>query len=177
MASLILGLSGPRACGKSTISNHLVSNHGYTRVAFSDSLREIVSVFDKSLENDRVLLSKLGQKIRELQPNFILDVVRNKINTIEGPVVIEDIRFPSEMDFCNKLGCTIRFEIDVNTQKKNLIDRGKNENYNNLVINCKDESALEFVSNDEWTYILPAVGDFTELAADIDIMIRRPSFE
>jgi cytidylate kinase len=44
MSDIILALSGPRACGKSTIAKHLVNNHGYTRLAFADALREIASV-------------------------------------------------------------------------------------------------------------------------------------
>ena len=60
MPSQIIALSGPRACGKSTIANHLVNNHGYTRVAFADALREITAVAGSDFINDRLYLARLG---------------------------------------------------------------------------------------------------------------------
>ena len=45
----VIALSGPRACGKSTIATHLVNNHGYTRIAFADVLRDIAAIADPDL--------------------------------------------------------------------------------------------------------------------------------
>ena len=52
----IIALSGPRACGKSTISEHLVRKLGYERIAFADPLREIAAVFSIDLKDDRFFL-------------------------------------------------------------------------------------------------------------------------
>ena len=91
--------SGPRACGKSTISKHLHNLFGYERVAFADALREISSVFSPTLRNDRIFLSELGAKIRSQLPDFFIQVIKNKIQNSDSSFVIEDIRFPEDSSF------------------------------------------------------------------------------
>lgn len=44
---MIVGLTGPARCGKNTIADYLVANHGFTRIAFSDALyKEVAEAFD-----------------------------------------------------------------------------------------------------------------------------------
>ena len=120
----VIALSGPRCCGKSTIADHLVTQHGYTRIAFADALREIAGVADKELVNDRIYLAHLGEKMRQLMPDFLLEVARTKALSIDGPVVIEDLRFPPEVEFCRQLGAImIRLEIPEETQLQRLEER------------------------------------------------------
>ena len=106
MASNVIGLSGPRACGKSTIAEHLETQHGYTIIAFVDALRELAEIGNPEHVNDRLFLARLGENLRELLPDFLLQVVQRRLDTIDGPVVIEDIRFPAELEYCNKMGPT-----------------------------------------------------------------------
>jgi len=171
MTQTIIALSGPRACGKSVIAGHLASQHGYTRIAFADALRDVAGITGSPLVNDRLYLARLGEKLRELIPDFLLQVVQNRLETIDGAVVIEDIRFPSEVEFCNALGATtVRLEISVETQRENLATRGVQGVDADLLINCKDENALN--SEENWDYLIPAVGDFQVLAAELDLLIR-----
>ena len=65
MKTNIIALSGPRACGKSTIARHLEVQHGYTRIAFADAWRAIASICNSELASDRLYLATLGEKIRE----------------------------------------------------------------------------------------------------------------
>lgn len=169
MASTVIGLSGPRACGKSTIAKHLETQHGYTIIAFADSLRELATISDPELVNNRLYLARLGEKLRELLPDFVLQVVQRRLDAIDGPVVIEDIRFPAELDYCNTMGAmTVRLEIPVETQIGNLATRGTNGAAAELLINCQDEFAL--TSGDDWQHVIPAVGDFKDLATELHLL-------
>ena len=169
MASNVIGLSGPRACGKSTIARHLERQHGYTRIAFADALRGIAEIGDPELVNDRLYLARLGAKLRELLPDFVLQVVQIRLDAIDGPVVIEDLRFPAELDYCNEMGATtVRLEIPVETQIGNLATRGTNGDEAELLINCQDEFAL--TSEDDWLHVIPAVGDFKYLATELHML-------
>ena len=163
----VIALSGPRACGKSTIATHLVNNHGYTRIAFADVLRDIAAIADPDLTHDRLYLARLGEKLREHVPDFLLQVVKNRLETINGQVVIEDIRFPAEIEFCQSIGATtFRFEISREEQLRRLEYRdGKVGAEVESMIECVDEQAL--ASSKIWDYIIPANGDFSELAASI----------
>lgn len=174
--SATIALSGPRACGKSTIASHLVTQHGYTRIAFADALRQLALVAGEDFENDRIYLADLGDKLRQLMPNFLLEVVRQKVNSIEGPVVIEDVRFPAEVDFCRHIGAaTIRLEVPEDVQLLRLKERdGKvGEEAKNLLA-CLDESVLD---NVEWALQIEAVGDFKILAADLDAFSQTGNFD
>jgi len=173
MAQKIIALSGPRACGKSTIAKHLVSQHGYTRIAFADALRDVTSIGNSERMNDRLYLSCLGEKLRELLPDFLLQVLQHRLESIDGHIVIEDIRFPTEVDFCHMLGAmSVRLEIPVETQRKRLASRdGKLGVEADLLINCEDENALGMV--EDWGYVIPAVGDFRKLASKLDMLALK----
>tara|TARA_B110001452_G_scaffold95595_1_gene78979 strand:- start:375 stop:956 length:582 start_codon:yes stop_codon:yes gene_type:complete len=162
----IIALSGPRACGKSTIAGHLVAQHGYTRIAFADALRSVAKIAGDEYENDRIYLAQLGEELRELMPNFLLEVVKVKVESIDGPVVIEDVRFPSEKEFCDGIGATtIRLEIPEEVQLQRLQERdGKIGEEAAAMLACLDESILDDVA---WDLKLEAFGDFKLLAAEL----------
>lgn len=163
----IIAFSGPRACGKSTIAAHLVNNHGYTRIAFADALRDIAAIAGQDFINDRLYLARLGEKLRTHVPDFLLQAVKNRLQSIQGHVVIEDIRFLAEIEFCKSLSATtIRFEIPIETQRERLANRdGKIGSEAESLIACMDEHELDDMI--DWNYVIPAVGDFSELAAVI----------
>ena len=165
----IIALSGPRACGKSTIAAHLVNNHGYTRIAFADALRDIAAIAGPNWINDRQYLARLGEKLRAQVPDFLLQAVKNRLQSIQGNVVIEDIRFPAEIEFCKSiLATTIRLEIPIETQRERIANRDGMVGIEvESLIECLDEHALGV--SVVWDHILPAVGDFSELAAVIQI--------
>ena len=167
MANIILALSGPRACGKSTIAKHLVNNHGYTRIAFSDTLRDIASCAGDQFIDDRNYLARLGATLRKIWPDILLKAVSQRIATCDGPVVIEDIRFPAEFEFCKSIGAvTIRFEITREEQFERLASRdGKTGLDAEKLLDCMDENLLEGIEGWDATYV--AEGDFKQLASKI----------
>jgi dephospho-CoA kinase len=177
VASHILALSGPRACGKSTIAKHLVNHHGYTRIAFADALREIAKCAGDQFIDDRKYLARLGTRIREIWPRFLLEVVSQKIAQIEGPVVLEDIRFPAEFEYCKSIrAVTVRLEIPREEQLKRLLSRdgivGEDAEH---LLDCMDESLLTEIS--EWDRYHVAEGDFEQLAAALAKDMKQPSQE
>ena len=173
IANHILALSGPRACGKSTIAKHLVNNHGYTRIAFSDSLRQLAACAGEAYINDRTYLAHLGSELREMWPTFLLEVAQRRIEDIDGPVVLEDLRFPAEVDFATNLGAvTIRFEISKEEQLRRLIARdGKEESEAKELLECMDEHLLDGITS--WDRVCLAEGNFLELAASLNDFVRR----
>lgn len=176
MASHILALSGPRACGKSTIAKHLVRHHGYTKIGFSDPLRQIAKCGGEKLIDNRNYLSRLGDTLRDIWPEFLIEVISQKINQIEGPVVIEDIRFPCEFNFCKLIGATtIRFTIDRDEQLKRLQSRdGIIGPDAEQLLDCVHENLLTDIS--EWNRIYVAEGDFQQLAAALAKDMKQPSW-
>ena len=177
MGDIILALSGPRACGKSTIAKHLVNNHGYTHLAFADALREIARCAGEQFIDDRNYLARLGTTLREMWPRFLLDVIQQKIARIDGPVVIEDIRFPTEFEFCKSIGAvTIRFEIPREEQLKRLLSRdGIIGDDAEGLLDCMDENLLTDIS--EWDCNYVSEGDFQQLAATLAKDMKQPCWE
>ena len=173
MPSQIIALSGPRACGKSTIANHLVHNHGYTRIAFADALRDIAAIAGEEFINDRLYLSRLGETLRAQVSDFLLQAVNHRLQSIEGCVVIEDIRFPDEVEFCQTIGATtVRFEISRQEQLRRLENRDeKSGDDAQALIDCTDENLLREI--DDWDFKIMAEGDFKELARDLDNLTRK----
>ena len=173
MASHVLALSGPRACGKSTIAKHLVNHHGYTRIAFSDALRQLASCAGQAYINDRTYLARLGATLREMWPMFLLEVAQQRIERVEGPVVLEDLRFPAEVEFAATMGATtIRFEISKDEQLRRLTARdGKQGAEAHELLNCMDEHLLEDIES--WDRVCKAESDFLELAATLDAVARK----
>ena len=41
---LLLGLSGGRGSGKTTIANYLVEEYGYSKISFAEPVRDIVGI-------------------------------------------------------------------------------------------------------------------------------------
>lgn len=173
MSDIILALSGPRACGKSAIAKHLVNNHGYTRIAFADALRDIAGCTGDQFIDDRDYLARLGATLREMLPGFLLQVVSQQVAAIDGPVVIEDIRFPAEFEFCKSIGAvTIRFEISREEQLDRLASRdGTVGSDAEQLLGCMDENLLTGVDEGDQTCV--AEGDFEELASQILINSQR----
>lgn len=165
----IICLSGPRGCGKTTIANHLNSLLDYERVAFADSLRKISAIFSGTLNDDRLFLAKLGAEIRTQLSDFFIQVMEKKIQNSESSLVIEDIRFLEEFEFCKSINAmTIRLEIPKEQQILNLVERGLEENEALQVIECDDEKILS--NNADWDYVIPAIGKFEDVAIQLDIL-------
>jgi hypothetical protein len=135
MAYPLIGLTGRKRSGKDSFAARLVAEHGYTRLAFADALREAALALDpivvgfheirlsgvlardggweaaKELPEVRRTLQNYGVAIREIDPEFWVRVVANRAAEIAGPVVVTDVRFPNEADWIDAAeGFLVRIE-------------------------------------------------------------------
>lgn len=122
---IIIGLTGMAGCGKDTVADFLVRNHGYTRIAFADPLRDMVLAFDpiidwhgrnpvrlqEIVERDgwdiakrvypeaRRALQRMGKEVvrDHVGQTFWIDVAMARITSEpEKKWVVTDCRFPNE---------------------------------------------------------------------------------
>ena len=134
---MIIGLVGYIGSGKGTVGDILVRNHGYTKFAFADALKDAVSTIflwpRGLLEGDSNASRAFRERVDtwwshklgyEVTPRLILqkfgtEACRNGIadniwiaaleKRIAGydDVVISDCRFPNEIDFIRSAGGVI----------------------------------------------------------------------
>lgn len=134
---MIIGLVGYIGSGKGTVGDILVRNHGYTKFAFADALKDATSTIFMwprgLLEGDSEASRAFRERVDswwshklgyEVTPRLILqkmgtEACRNGIadniwiaaleKRIAGyqDVVISDVRFPNEIDFVRSAGGVI----------------------------------------------------------------------
>lgn len=119
-----VAIVGKMGAGKSSLANHLVDVHKYTRVANAGALKALAAMaygpIDKSetyritrrnemswgtewLEepiSGRQVLQGIGQIVKEFDRDFWLKAMMRDIETKgNGPFVCDDTRFPFEAEF------------------------------------------------------------------------------
>ena len=130
--NFIIGVSGYARAGKDTIGDYLAENHGFTKFAFADKLRETVHTlnpivgiqsgavpfvrwqdvindygYDNYKETDygtemRRLLQVMGTEVGR---EMISDTIWvDELNAAKGRVVVTDLRFPNEYNKIKTLG-------------------------------------------------------------------------
>lgn len=126
---MLIGLAGSMGAGKDTVASILVRDHGFTRLAFADAIKDMLLKLDpfvpwtgggirlsklmgdikattvdemKHLPEVRRMLQALGVAIRDIDPFFWVDTVYGKLANYPR-VVITDVRFPNEVEWVNSL--------------------------------------------------------------------------
>jgi len=120
---------GRARSGKDSAAARLVERHGFTRVAFADPLKSLALSVDP-LVNDgthlsyvlqwwgweqakdelpevRRVLQALGQSIRDVHPNFWVNLAMDTVGSIAGPVVVTDCRYRNEVEALKARGFRI----------------------------------------------------------------------
>lgn len=137
---LIVGFSGKRGAGKTQAALHLSKYHGFKIVSFGNSLREMAKTFfpftpvdfsEKNKESPyklydwtpRDFMIALGKFARFHDEDYWVKAA--KIESIDGNIAIDDVRFPNEVEYLKGLGGRLvrleRFE-KLNIYGKNLDD-------------------------------------------------------
>ncbi len=124
----VIGIMGAAGSGKDTVAGVLVENHGFKKLSFAKTLKDIASVafnWDRSLlEGDtpesrvwretldpfwgvtpRSALQKIGTEMfrENISPDFWIKRMHQDVMSSECPVVISDCRFENEAAFIQSL--------------------------------------------------------------------------
>lgn len=125
---MIIGLMGPKGSGKDTIADVLVSRHGFTKIAFADTLRRVASILydipeqeftnrhlkDKCHPNlppfltRRDIVIQLSKVIKSLDPLVFTSNMSRKLENSTN-WVIPDVRFPHEVDYLERLNANLLY--------------------------------------------------------------------
>lgn len=107
----VIGLSGFAGAGKDEVAKTLVERMGYTRIAFADPLKDVATAIGWSGKKDdagRKLLQGLGVAVREfINPDAWVLAAEERIEQVDGPVVITDVRFPNELQMIRRRRGTV----------------------------------------------------------------------
>ena len=160
----VIALSGPRACGKSSIAKILQDEYGFERFAFSDCLREIAMLSGPNFVNDRNYLAQLGEVLRSYDEDFIVNAMKSKLESTEKRVVIEDVRFPKEVEFCLTYGVKmVSIEVERSEQIQRIMNREKCSHMEAVnLIEHKDNFLLEH--GVAWNLVVQSEGEFSNIA-------------
>jgi len=126
----LIGLIGHAGSGKDTVADHLV-RRGFTRIAFADAVRSVLLSVNPLVTRDglrlrdaveahgwdrvkreipevRVLLQGLGAGVRDtLGESVWLDHALRRLDTLSGPAVVTDVRYPNEANVLRSRGFTL----------------------------------------------------------------------
>jgi len=96
---IILGLCGPMASGKTTVTNYCKETYGAVSFRFSDMLRDVLARIDidSSRENMQALSTFLrGQYGEDLMSNVIAKDVANETAPF---IIVEGVRRPTDVTY------------------------------------------------------------------------------
>lgn len=129
-----VAIVGKMGAGKSSLANHLVDVHKYTRVANAGALKALaqmaygpidkggkytitrmnqdtwaegVPVYEDHEVSGREILQGIGQTLKEFDRDIWLKAMVRDMATKQGPFVCDDTRFPFEADFLKNEGWII----------------------------------------------------------------------
>ena len=146
----ILGISGKRESGKTSLANFLVEDYGFLRVSLANPLKEFCrkrwgltqeQVYGKEKETPtkyrrtdgsyytpRDILIREGCLARSIDPNYWCDQLKGYIDFMSSDTtvknfVIDDIRFLNEVEYFSKLGAKfVRLERSQKAIGKAALD-------------------------------------------------------
>ena len=111
----IICIAGEAQHGKDTTCDLILKelqgwNRSGVRIAYADYLKHLARVLygwdGVKDEKGRTILQQLGQRVREVNPDFWVEIVERTVDTVlhDEIVVIPDSRYPNEIEYWEKRG-------------------------------------------------------------------------
>lgn len=159
----LVGVSGRKRHGKDIISDHLCAKYGFVKISIADPIRQIIGkqllyLTDEQLEDGekkeevdvrwgkspRELLQTTGSIFRdEIDVEFWAKRCMYRVAEIwsrlpESRVVVNDIRYPNELEAVSKVGKVIKvirlnYENSDPHESENALDGTPNEMYDKVI--------------------------------------------
>lgn len=127
MSITVIGISGKKGAGKTTVGEEVARILGAARVDLADEIKEICARHfsatteqlygTESQKNERLpcgltarqVMQRVGKAFREIDPNawlrpFMQEVRENREELDDVPVVVCDVRYPNEVDAIRNMG-------------------------------------------------------------------------
>ena len=131
-----IAISGKIASGKSTLSKYIQEKYNFTRIGYGDAVKKFAKEIFNMEYKDRQLLQDFAQSMRSIDEDVWVKIVERHINNTTENILVDDLRFPNELESLNKMGFTIiKIELDIDLQKeriKNTYPTTFIEHYNRL---------------------------------------------
>lgn len=170
----ILGISGKRGVGKTTLANHLAKKFGFVRVSFAEDIRRMARMLfpdlteahftDPKLKEKpfmdyewtpRELLLHLGEFMRFHDKDYWLKLGLAKCKDPKKVYIFDDLRFLNEVAALRQVGAKIirvnRFESQ-NPYGKNLDIPSEteldNETFDLVIESCWNTSLKQLQAHD-----------------------------
>lgn len=165
-----IALVGGARTGKDTIAIYLGSTLGFIRIAFGDSLKDMLfKVFpDLPVEpKPRGVMINFGQSCRAIDPMVWIKHLDRKAKHLEDKnVIITDVRQPNEIEYCKDNGyILIKVVAPTKAQEQRALEGGEILDVNNEL----DQVALGF---DGFDYEIINDGSLLELYNKVNEVIK-----
>lgn len=171
---IIIGLGYRAKSGKDTVGNYLVRQHGFTRIAFADRLKQVAGLLCQTTEYDTSefkedltpfgitggqLLQRVGVALREAVPGIWLDASGLRVKAqLCSRIVVTDVRFEDEAQLVKELGGHL-WEVR----------RGVAQD---------DHTSETSGAKIKWDRVIPNYGSLSDLRHEVDkqLSVVAPSF-
>lgn len=177
---IVIGLAGKLACGKGTISDYLIKNYGAIMHRFSDSLREVLSIYDLSISRDN--MQNLSTVLRQhFSEDILAKAMVKKAREAKNDIIVIDgvRRFTDVKNFFKLRNFYFIFiETDQNKRYQRYIKRNENTGDAEMTFqdfqkkdSAESESQIDSLK-DKAHFIIDNNGTFEELYQQVDKVLN-----